>query len=891
VGCGVKIAHEGGRITGISGDEAHPANHGRLCSKGLALPLTLSSSTRLLHPVLREHRDAPRRRASWDEALDHVAEQFARSIREHGPDSVAFYISGQLLTEDYYAFNKLAKGLIGTNNVDTNSRLCMSSAVAGYKATLGADAPPACYEDLDHADCVFIAGSNMAFAHPVLFRRLEEARARRRGMRVVVVDPRRTDTAAEADLHLAIAPGTDVALFNAMLNVIIAEGLADPVWIARSTAGFVDVAKSVVACTPEWAAAICEVPAQDIVTAARWFARSPATLSLYCQGLNQSQCGTAKNAALINLHLATGQIGLPGAGPFSLTGQPNAMGGREVGGMANLLSAHRDLENPAHRDEVARLWGVQSVPAERGLTAVELFDALAAGTVKCVWIACTNPAHSMPDLATVHAGLERAELVVMQDCYRDIETARFADVWLPASTWGEKDGTVTNSERRISRVRPAVAAPGEARADWRIACDFAHRLGPRIGRADARRLFPYEGPEDLFREHRETTRGRDLDITGLDYALLDGRGPQQWPFPMDATEGRARLYSDGIFPTPDGRARFVPTPFEPPAELPSVEHPLRLTTGRLRDQWHGMSRTGRAASLFSHDPEPVLAVHPRDMDARGIGDGDLVRIGNARGSLTVKARGSAEMRPGDVFLAMHWSGRNFAGGGSNALMPRAFDPKSFQPELKHAAVQVAALCLEWPLVAMGLLPDPDLALEALAPLLEHFDYASCGLGGRKVPVTVLRAAARLPVTAALLQAIDRIFGLEGEELIGYEDPTQGISRIARRGAAGITAVRLAGDATGAEWLLDWIAEGRSTSDAGILLLAPTKQPPDGAVARGRILCTCHDVAESQAAACFMRGDSLVQVQGELKCGTGCGSCVPALKRLDAATPRAVRAAA
>jgi assimilatory nitrate reductase catalytic subunit len=398
-------------------------------------------------------------------------------------------------------------------------------------------------------------------------------------------------------------------------------------------------------------------------------------------------------------------------------------------------------------------------------------------------------------------------------------------------------------------------------------------------------------------EHRETTRGRDLDITGLDYALLDARGPQQWPYPMDATEGRARLYADGVFPTPDGRARFVPTPFEPPAELPSVELPLRLTTGRLRDQWHGMSRTGRSAALFSHEPEPVLAVHPRDMDARGIGEGDLVRIENGRGEFTVKARGSAEMRPGDVFLAMHWSGRHLAGGGSNALMPRAIDPKSFQPELKHATVQVTAQPLEWALVAMGALPDPDVALEALAPLLGHFDYASCGLGGRKVPVTVLRAASRLPATAALLQAIDRIFGLEnlgglsGEGLIRYEDREQGISRIARRGAAGLEAVRLAGDATGAEWLLDWIAEGRSASDAGILVLAPTSHPPDGAASRGRVLCTCHDVAESQAAACFMQGDSLAQVQAALKCGTGCGSCVPALKRLEAATPRVVKVAA
>jgi assimilatory nitrate reductase catalytic subunit len=882
VGCGVVISHGAGKITGVRGDEAHPANFGKLCSKGMSLPLTLAPSARATHPGIRPARGAPFAQSSWDEALDHVAARFARCIREHGPDSVAFYISGQLLTEDYYVFNKLAKGLIGTNNVDTNSRLCMSSAVSGYKATLGADAPPACYEDLDHADCVFIAGSNMAWAHPVLYRRLEGARARRPGMRIVVADPRRTDTAAAADLHLPIAPGSDVALFHTMLHVMIAEGSIDRAYVERHTEGFDALEREVARCTPQWGAAACEVPAEDLVTAARWFGSSAATLSLYCQGLNQSSHGTAKNAALVNLHLATGQIGRAGAGPFSLTGQPNAMGGREVGGMANLLSAHRDLSNPAHRAEVARLWNVESVPEKRGKTAVELFDALASGEVRCVWIACTNPAQSMPDQARVRAALANAELVVLQDCYRDIETADYADVLLPASTWGEKDGTVTNSERRISRVRPAIAPPGEARADWRIAADFALKLGPLLGR-DAARLFPYERAEDVFNEHRESTRGRDLDITGMSYGHLEHTGPEQWPFPEGARGGLARLYADGRFPTATGRARFSATPYALPAEAATAERPLRLNTGRLRDQWHGMSRTGRASSLFSHEAEAALEMHGEDMATRGLADGDLVRVASARGALVLPVRGSSTLRPGDVFLAMHWGSRFVSGTGTNALTTGAFDPASFQPELKHAAVQVARCELPHRITAIGILPDADEALAALQPLRERFEYASSTLAGREYAAVVFRAASATPFDESCLRALDAIFRLdEGPSVISYHDPARGISRVARRVGVRLAAVRLAGDTTGEAWMRDFICEGRNVQALGLLVLAPRADAPGGGASRGRTVCVCHGVGETQIAERFAAGDSMAQVQAALKCGTGCGSCLPEVRRIEAA---------
>jgi assimilatory nitrate reductase catalytic subunit len=480
VGCGVVIESEGEQITGVRGDPDHPANFGRLCTKGSTLHLTASApitrQARLLHPMRRDLRGDRPQRVGWDDALAFAADTFARVIRRHGPDAVGFYISGQLLTEDYYVFNKLAKGLIGTNNIDTNSRLCMSSAVAGYKLTLGADAPPNCYDDVNHAGCIFIAGSNTAWAHPVLFRRIEDAKAANPHLKIVCCDPRRTDTAQIADLYLPIQPGTDVMLFNGMLHVMLWEGWVRHDYIAAHTSGFDELKSAVRDCTPDLVAQVCGIRKEDLALAAKLFATSPATLSLYCQGLNQSSSGTAKNAALINLHLASAQIGRAGAGPFSLTGQPNAMGGREVGGMANLLSAHRDLANPTHRAEVANLWGVTSVPDKPGKTAVEMFQAAADGEIKALWIACTNPAQSMPDQSTVRRALERAELVVVQEAFSTTATCDYADLLLPATTWGEKTGTVTNSERRISRVRPAVAGPAETRHDWAIAVEFAQRL-------------------------------------------------------------------------------------------------------------------------------------------------------------------------------------------------------------------------------------------------------------------------------------------------------------------------------------------------------------------------------------------------------------------------------
>jgi len=872
-GCGVLIETGAGKITGVRGDPAHPANRGKLCTKGATLALSAQASGRALYPELRDDKGAARRRVNWDEALDQVAEKFRSVIRDHGPDAVAFYLSGQLTTEAYYVFNKLAKGLIGTNNVDTNSRLCMSSAVAGYKATLGADAPPGCYDDIDHAGTIFIAGSNTAYAHPILFRRIEAARKANPDLRLVVVDPRRTDTAEEADLHLAILPGTDAALYHAMLNVMLWEELIDREAIAAHTEGWEALRDQVRDYTPEKMAPICGVAAADIVQAARWFAAGP-TLSLYCQGLNQSSCGVDKNAALINLHLATGQIGKPGAAPLSLTGQPNAMGGREVGGLANLLSAHRDLDNPAHRAEVARLWGVEDVPATPGKTAVEMFEAVRRGEIKAIWIACTNPAQSLPDQARVREALQAAECVVLQEAFADTETAPFADVLLPASTWGETDGTMTNSERCISRVHAAVPPPGEARADWAIACEFARRLDPATGT----RLFTYTSAEAVFDEHRETTRGRDLDISGLSYARLD-QAPQQWPFPEGAASGRARLYADGVYPTASGRARFHAAPYRPVAEAIDARYPLHLNTGRLRDQWHAMSRTGRVARLFAHADTPLLSMAPRDLELRRLQAGDLVRVKSRRGEAVVAVEASDSVRPGQCFLPMHWGARFMGGQGINALTQPVFDAVSKQPELKHAAVQVAKAELPWRMAALAV-GDGAQLLDAVQPLLRACDYAAAGLAGRDRDVLTLRLAHTQPLPASLLADLDAALGLDDPlAVMHYQDSPRGISKRVRVESGKVMAVRLTGETAAFEWLRDAIVEDVDAASLRAWMLAPVARPPAGGAGRGRIVCNCLNVAEPDIVAAITAGADLAALQATLKCGTECGSCVPELKRL------------
>jgi assimilatory nitrate reductase catalytic subunit len=892
VGCGVIVSSQGSHITAVRGDPDHPANFGRLCTKGSTLALTAAphlQHMRAAQPMQRSDRGSPLLTATWDVAINAVAERLASIVQSDGPDAVGLYLSGQLLTEDYYVFNKLAKGLIGTNNVDTNSRLCMSSAVAGYKASLGADAPPACYDDIALAHTVFITGSNMAWAHPVLFRRLEDARAANPQMKVIVADPRRTDTAAMADLHLQLLPGTDVVLHHALLHVMMWEGLTDAAFVKAHTTGFEALRDRVREFTPAHAAKVCGLKADDIVQAARWMGGHTPTLSLYCQGLNQSSSGTDKNSTLINLHLATGQIGKPGAGPFSLTGQPNAMGGREVGGLANLLSAHRDLANPEHRAEVAALWGVADVPAKPGKSAVEMFQAAADGEIKALWIVCTNPAQSMPDQATVRRALQRAEFVVLQEAYLHTATASFADVLLPASSWGEKTGTVTNSERRISRVRPAVPAPGVARDDWRIAVDVAQRMEQLLQHGGPS-LFPYDSAESVWTEHRESTRGRDLDITGLSYATLEQ--PQLWPFPSGATQGQARLYEDGHFATADGRARFVAPAWRPTAEQRDAHYPVSLTTGRLRDQWHGMSRTGTLGRLFAHDSEPAVEMHPQELNRRRCNTGDLVRVKSRRGELILPLRANSAVQPAQAFIAMHWGAEFMAGLGVNALTCSVVCPQSKQPELKHAAVRVERAALPWQVVGACWLPQAEAlrVRESLRALFADFAYAVCVPFGREEPEQSGRVGVLFRAAAAQPQ-IDRLPNIEaalqlcGQAALRYADARSGQHRAMRLADDGsLQAFMLAGDASAQAWVLDLLQQAQPAAAFGRALLAASKSPPSPVEPKSKQVCACHDVSETAIATVLspMEGDAahlLAQLQKQLRCGTECGSCLPALKTL------------
>lgn len=882
-GCGVRVQVQDGAVTGVRGDEHHPANHGRLCSKGRTLADTVRrDGARVLSAQWRNSRAEPLRNVPLADALDIAADKLAGAIGMHGPDAVGFYLSGQLLTEDYAVFNKLARALVGTNNIDTNSRLCMSSAVSGYKRTLGADAPPACYEDLDLADTVLIAGSNMAYAHPVLFRRLEAARSRRPDMKVIVVDPRRTDTAAFADLHLPIAPGSDVALFNAMLHVMIAEGLINDGYIARHTEGFDALRARVASYPPARAQAICGVPAQHIVQAARWFGEAGAALSLYTMGLNQSASGTDKNAALIHLHLATGHIGKPGAGPFSLTGQPNAMGGREAGGMATLLPGHRDPANAADRAEVAALWGVDQLPDAPGASAVEMFDAVLDGRIKVLWIAASNPAQSLPDQAKVRAALARAECVIVQEAYASAETLAYADLVLPAATWPEKSGTVTNSERRISRVHAAIAPPGDAQPDWRLAQAVAQRLAVRMGSSGMAvaasgvashlaALFAYPDESAVFAEHVRMTAGRDLDYSALDYDTLHRRGPQQWPY-RDG-QGATRLYADGRFPTANGRARFRDVDYRPPVDPLTPVYPLQLMTGRLRDHWHTMARTSLSRTLTQHVEEPWVSMHSDDLRARQLAPGDLLRLQSRRGSIVAPVQADDALQPGHVFVPMHWGSGFMAGLGVNALTRPALDPISRQPELKFAAVSAQSAGLPWQ--AAGWIQGDAARLRAhLAPWLRRFDYAvvlPVGAGGVRI-----RLAAEAAPDVATLNALAADLALTRADVV-FDDPARGKWRRVAVADGQLRAFLLAGDLAAQDALLGWAAGGDAPASVSGLLMGRI-----AGAARSRTVCVCIGVSEAALNAAIGQGCDMAGLKATLGCGSGCGSCVPEIQSMIAA---------
>jgi assimilatory nitrate reductase catalytic subunit len=856
----------------VAGDPEHPANRGRLCSKGAALGETLVAEGRLLQPQI-DGRDA-----GWDEALDLIADRFGDTIASYGPDAVALYVSGQFLTEDYYVANKLMKGFIGSGNIDTNSRLCMASSVAGHIRAFGEDVVPGCYEDIEEADLVVLVGSNMAWCHPVLYQRLAAAK-QAHGTRIVVIDPRRTATCDIADLHLALRPGSDVAIFAGLLVHLIDSTAGNQASVEARTTGFAAALEAARRSAPtlDAAARIADLPVADLARFCDWFAATERTVTLYSQGVNQSSSGTDKVNAIINCHLATGRIGRPGMGPLSLTGQPNAMGGREVGGLANQLAAHMSFADPAAIDRVRRFWQAPLLATRPGLKAVDLFERVLDGSVKALWVLGTNPADSMPRADHVRAALGACPFVVVSDCW-PTDTSAFADVVLPAAGWSEKDGTVTNSDRRISRQRAFRPPPGNAKPDWWMLQEVARRLGWAAA-------FNYRSPADIFREHAALSGfenagagwrlfdiGALADISDAEYDRLE---PVQWPLPRRAGAllGTQRLFGgDDPFPTADGKAHFVATPFRGVAEGTDQSWPLSLNTGRVRDQWHTMTRTGRVPRLMAHAGEPLLDIHPADAEGLDITEGGLARVESRHGAAVLPVRLSTGQRRGEVFVPMHWTDRFCSAGPIDRLVGAATDPLSGQPELKATPVRVAAVAALWRGLLLRRTAAPQLRpgpyYWGRVPLANGHAFDIAGWeplpSGRGTETWI----------SALLDVPDEA------ELVIYADPGRGQFRYAAlvddrleaclflaRNAAALPSRGLLAAMLGSEI----VGDGRGDVLAG-------RSVEGGVIDAGRTVCACFAVGLNTLHEAISRDrlSTVAEIGAALRAGTNCGSCIPEL---------------
>ncbi len=843
VGCGIRATVTGDRAVRIEGDPEHPANVGRLCSKGTHLGETVGVEGRLLHPMIGD------RRASWDKALDLVARRFRQTIAEHGPDSVAFYVSGQLLTEDYYVANKLMKGFIGSANIDTNSRLCMSSAVAGHMRAFGEDVVAGSYADLDAADLIVLVGSNTAWCHPVIYQRIMAARAER-GTKLVVIDPRRIETAQEADLHLALRPGSDVALFNGLLAHCRAEGLADAANI-EVPEGFWE---ALAAGHDLWSTAqTCDLAPADLQRFYQLFAANPRTVTLFSQGINQSIRGTDQVNAILNLHLATGRIGTLGAAPFSMTGQPNAMGGREVGGLASTLAAHRGFGADDIAD-VGRFWAAERMATKPGLKAVDLFRAVGEGRIKALWIMATNPAVSMPDAGRVREALAACPFVAVSDVVAETDTSVHAHVRLPAAAWGEKDGTVTNSERTISRQRAFLPLPGEAKPDWWIVSQVARRMGFRTA-------FPYDRPADIWREHARLTAYRNDGARMLDLKAKAAIGNHAYDA-MTPFQWSAQPFADGRYPTPGGRARLVRVA-QRPLDAPLRDWPMTLNTGRYRDQWHTMTRTGLSPKLARHREEPLVEIHPEDAAALGIVDGGLARVSTPQGESLFRAAHHPGQRRGELFTPIHWTDRQSRGGRTGLLARDLADPHSGQPGFKLSPARIAPVAMDWRgfVIVPGEMATPD-----------------CIWATRiTVPGGVLIEVAGVGDPAVLEAA------LPAGERIEAVDPARGTRRAAvlRDGRlAAVLFVTRSGELPGRDWLIAQLDQPQ-----GLQVLAG--RAPGMQVERGPVVCACFDVGLHSIIAAIrdQRLTDVAAIGTALGAGTNCGSCRPALARILAEMPK------
>ncbi|WHO38594.1 molybdopterin-dependent oxidoreductase [Sphingobium sp. AP49] len=843
VGCGIVATPTGSRSVDIRGDASHPANAGRLCSKGTHLGETVGLTGRLLHPMIGK------RRSSWDKALDLVAKRFRETIDRHGPDSVAFYVSGQLLTEDYYVANKLMKGFIGSANIDTNSRLCMSSAVAGHNRAFGEDVVPASYADLDEADLIVLVGSNTAWCHPIVYQRIQAARGAR-GTKLVVIDPRRTETCEGADLHLAVKPGTDVALMTGLLAWCDAQGIVDRAFLADHVTAPDDFWDHVRTGHDLWTTAkTCDVAPAQLQQFYELFAATPRTVTLFSQGINQSIRGTDQVNAIINVHLATGRIGKPGAAPFSITGQPNAMGGREVGGLASTLAAHMDFA-PDNVARVGRFWAAPHMATKPGLKAVDLFRAIDEGRIKALWVMATNPAVSLPDAGRVRAALVACPFVVVSDIIADTDTSVHAHIRLPAAGWGEKDGTVTNSDRTISRQRPFLSLPGEARPDWWIVKEVARRMGWKSA-------FSYDRPADIWREHARLTAYRNNGSRLLDLRAWAAIGNDAYDAMMPFRWG-GTPFADGRFPTVDGKARLVLTR-QMDVQGPLRDWPMTLNTGRYRDQWHTMTRTGLAPKLARHREEPLVEIHADDAQALGLADRDLARVSTAQGASLFRVAISDGQRVGEIFAPIHWTDQ-ISNGGRTGLLPRPLvDPHSGQPGFKSTPARVEKVATEWRgfLILRGHDPvQPPCLWSTRVTVAGGALYELAGNGD----------AARLE---ACLPRGDRVEAI---------DTTRGSRRVAilRDGRlAGVLFVTRTGLLPSRDWLIGQL-EAAAVGATVLAARGPGSQPDKGAT-----ICICFDIGLNQIVTAI-RDQNLVDVPAigaALGAGTNCGSCRPALAKI------------
>ncbi len=875
VGCGVDATIENNKIVSVKGDENHPANHGRLCVKGSSLHETLGDNQRILSPRING------KNVSWQHATQHIADKFKAIVDEHGPDSVAYYLSGQLLTEDYYVANKLMKGFIGTGNVDTNSRLCMASASSAHKRAFGEDIMPCSYNDIDHADVIFMVGSNAAYAHPIVYQRIIKAKENNPNLSLVVLDPRATATSNTADLHIKLKAGTDAYYFNGLLIYLKENNLIDQAFINDHCDGFEQALATAYSQleTIEDTAKVCDVDVKDLITSYQYFSRSKNIITIFSQGINQSSSGVDKGNAIINCHLATGTIGYPGTGPFSITGQPNAMGGREVGGLSNQLAAHMDYETPGAIELVEHFWQAPNISTKQGYKAVDMFNAINDGKIKAIWIMATNPVVSMPHADAVKRALKKCDLVVVSDCFENGDTVQCADVVLPATTWGEKEGMVTNSERRMSLQKSLITPPGEARNDWQAICDVAKQMGFR----DA---FDYEHVSDIFKEHAALSGfnnsyhqvaaaqskndlqaiPRVFDISALSNITKEeflNFKPTQWPINKSYPNGCERIFSTSHFNTPNNKARILPVLAQLPKKQPKSNE-LIMNTGRIRDQWHTMTRTGRTKKLMAHSSEPFIQIHPEDAKRFQVNDKEIAQLSNLGAQFLGRVHVTKQQRVGEIFTPIHWNDNFSASARASALVHPITDAICGQPEFKHSPVKLSAFNAVW---SGYLVSEKDLKLNTAywtkIPSQSGVKY-------------ILSDKTALPTKSYMTTLFPDI----DDWIIMNDDQEQTIRVAGFNDDALVCFLNASTDltATNNSQYIEQQLSQLHTSKSRFKLLSGIDAKAEDV---GTIICSCFQIGEKIIKKAIASGQckSVEQLGQHLKCGTNCGSCIPELKAL------------